>query len=85
MNEPMLAATLDGRVIVLDTKNARVVLMDARSERVWRSCRGLTEKEIATHLGEAALPVQSVLRDLAAAGLVTREHDRWTQADVAWV
>jgi hypothetical protein len=85
MNEPMLAATLDGRVIVLDTKNARVVLMDARSERVWRSCRGLTEKEIATHLGEAPLSVQSTLLDLVAAGLVIREHNRWTQADVAWV
>jgi len=85
MNEPMLAATLDGRVIVLDTKNARVVLMDALSERVWRSCRGLTEKEIATHLGEAPLSVQSSLQDLVAAGLVTREQDSWTQANVAWV
>jgi predicted Rossmann fold nucleotide-binding protein DprA/Smf involved in DNA uptake len=85
MNEPMLAATLDGRVIVLDTKNARVVLMDAQSERVWRSCRGLTEKEIATHLGEAPLSVQSTLLDLVVAGLVIREQDRWTQADVAWV
>jgi len=81
----MLAATLDDRVVVLDSKNARVMLMDARTEQVWRSCRGLTEEEIAVRLEEAPRSVLSTLRQLAEVGLVTRDHDKWTQADVAWV
>jgi predicted transcriptional regulator len=85
MNDTMLAAVLDGRVVVLDTKNAHVMLMDAQTERVWRSCRGLTEKEIAARLEETSPSVLSTLRELAEVGLVRREDDRWTQADVAWV
>jgi predicted transcriptional regulator len=85
MNDTMLAAVLDGRVVVLDTKNAHVMLMDAQTERVWRSCRGLTEKEIAARLEETSPSVLSTLRELTEVGLVRREDDRWTQADVAWV
>ena len=85
VNHTMLAAVLDDRVVVLDSKNARVMLMDARTEQVWRSCRGLTEEEIAARLEETSRSVLSTLRELAEVGLVRREDDRWRQADVAWV
>lgn len=85
MNHPMLAAMLDGQVVVLDTKRAHVLLMDARTEQVWRSCRGLTGEEIAAQLGHAPSSVKSTLRELVAVGLVTCDHDRWTQEDVEWV
>ena len=85
MNHTMLAAVLDGQVVVLDTKNAHVLLMDARTEQVWRSCRGLTGEEIAAQLGHAPSFVKSTLRGLVAVGLVTCDHNRWTQTDVAWI
>lgn len=85
MTEARLAAILDGQVVVLDTATARLMLMDPQTERVWRSCSGVTLKELATELGGDPSELASTLEGLAAAGLVTCLHDRWTGARVAWV
>ena len=85
MNHTKLAAMLDGRVVVLDAKNAHVLMMDARTEQVWRACRDLTNEEIAAQLGDSLSSVMSTLRKLAAVGLVACDHERWRQVDVEWV
>lgn len=81
----MLAGMLDGQVVVLDAPNARVVLLDPRSERIWRACTGRSAAEIAARVSEAPSDVMSALRELAEAGLVSSADDRWTQAPLTWI
>ena len=81
----MLAALLDGRVVVLDAQNARVILLDPRSERIWRACSGVVGEEIATTVGEASSDVMHALRELAETGLVSSKQGRWSQAHVTWI
>lgn len=85
MIEARLAAILDGQVVVLDTATARLMLMDPHTERVWRSCTGVTLEELATELRGSPSELALKLEGLAAAGLVTCHHARWTSARVAWV
>ena len=85
MNQTMMAAVLDDQVVLLDSKNAHVLLMDARTEQVWRACTGLTREEIAAELGYSFTDVASTLQELASAGLATCDCDRWTHVRVAWV
>jgi len=85
MTEPMLAAVLDGRVVMLDIRQARVLLLDPRTERIWRTCTGLTSEEIAGIVREAPADVTHTLDELAAAGLISLDRDRWNQAHVTWI
>ena len=85
MTQPLLAAVLDGQIVVLDTHQARVMVLDPRSERIWRACAGVLEDAIATSMGEPAPRVLSTLRDLAEAGLIYLERGRWRQAPVRWI
>ena len=43
----LLAAELDGRIVVLDAAHARVIVLDERLQRIWRACDGRTTEEIA--------------------------------------
>lgn len=85
MTPPMLAAVLDGRMVVLDARNAQVMLLDQRSERIWRACVGRSAGEVAAIVREGLPEVSAVLDDLAAAGLLAVTEGRWTQAAVQWV
>lgn len=85
MTRPLLAAVLDGRVVVLDAQHARVILLDPRTEQIWRACTGLMGEEIAANVREASSEVRHTLRELAEAGLVSSEQDRWRQARVTWI
>jgi AraC-like DNA-binding protein len=80
-----LAAVLDGRVVVLDMHQARVILLDPDTERIWRACTGRPISEIATGVGLSSPEVAGALRDLAAAGLVASDASGWTQVPVTWV
>ncbi len=82
---PLLAADLDGRIVVLDAARARVILLDARSERIWRACTGRAPDEIAQATGEDLAALSRALDDLAAAGLIAPSAGRWTQAPLRWV
>jgi hypothetical protein len=81
----MLAATLDGRVVVLDTRQARVVLFDPRMEGIWRACTGLFAGEIAGFVHEDFSTVDAALRELDEVGLVTSKDGRWSQAPITWI
>jgi hypothetical protein len=89
----MLAAVLDGRVVVLDSHHARVMLLDPPTERTWRACAGLTVEEIAARVGRTSSEVMRTLQDLNEAGLVSRDdagptarkEPRWHQAPVTWI
>jgi hypothetical protein len=81
----LLAAELDGRIVVLDATHARVILLDERSERIWRACRKRTIQEIALDTGEAASGLIRALEALTAAGLVVASAARWSQVPVTWV
>jgi hypothetical protein len=81
----LLAADLDGRIVVLDSGHARVILLDARSERTWRACAGRTAEEISGLVGETVLAVTHALQDLAGAGLISASAGRWSQVPVTWV
>lgn len=85
MTERFLAADLDGRLIVLDLRRARLVLFDRRSEDVWRAARGLTAAEIAALVRTPPPLVAATLTELAAADLVTTADGRWSQVPVTWV
>lgn len=81
----MLAAVLDDRIVVLDAQNARVILLDPRSERIWRACTGLMGEEVAASVRETSSDVMHTLRELAEAGLVSSVQGRWSQAHVTWI
>jgi len=81
----MLAAVLDGSVVVLDTQHARVMLLDPPTERIWRACTGLIAEDIATLVREATSTVLATLRELAEAGLISSENGRWNQAHMTWI
>lgn len=85
MKTLLLAAVLDGRVVVLDAHQARVILLDPENERIWRACSGRVTDEIAAGLGRSSTEVAGALRALAEAGLVTSEGSKWTQVPVTWV
>jgi len=80
-----LAADLDGRLIVLDLRQARVVLFDGRTGDVWRAAQGLTPAEIAALVRAPTPVVDTTLTELAAADLVTASGGRWHQVPVVWV
>jgi hypothetical protein len=82
---PLLAADLDGRIVVLDAGHARVILLDTRSERIWRACGGRTGKEISTAVGDTVANVIQTLQDLSGAGLISASGGRWSQVPVTWV
>jgi hypothetical protein len=81
----LLAAELDGQIVVLDAAHARIIVLDERSERIWRACSGRTAEEIALQTGEAAPRLIRPLEELAAAGLIVRTAGRWSQVPVTWV
>ncbi|HEY6103085.1 MAG TPA: hypothetical protein VI007_07660 [bacterium] len=85
MTPSLLAAVLDGRVVVLDTHQARVILLDPENERIWRACSGRVTDEIAAGLGRSSTEIAGALQNLAEAGLVTSEGPKWTQVPVTWV
>ena len=81
----LLAADLDGRVVVLDAARARVIMLDARLERIWRSCSGRTREELAAATGETVPNLTRALEGLAGAGLISASAGRWNQAVVTWI
>jgi DNA-binding transcriptional ArsR family regulator len=81
----LLAADLDGRIVVLDAAHVRLILLDARSQRIWRACSGRTRDEIAAAIGETVPALTPALEELAGAGLISASDGRWTQAPVTWV
>jgi CRP-like cAMP-binding protein len=85
MSSSLLAAVLDGRVVVLDAQRARVILLDPGTERIWRACTGSTIDEIASRVGQTSPGVMRALRDLDDVGLVTVDQSRWRQTTVAWI
>ena len=84
MTPSLLAAVIDGRVVVLDTRQARVILLDPESERVWRACSGRVADAIAAELNRSPAEVAGALQNLADAGLIMSEGSKWTQVPVTW-
>ncbi|MDQ7844515.1 MAG: hypothetical protein QN141_05555 [Armatimonadota bacterium] len=85
MTPRFLAADLDGRLIVLDLRRARVVLFDRRSADVWRAAEGLTAEEITALVRAPSPVVDAALTELATAELVTATDGRWSRVMVRWV
>lgn len=81
----LLAAELDRRIVVLDAAHARVIVLDERSQRIWRACSGRTTQEIARDTGEAVPGLIRPLEELAAAGLIVTSAGRWSQVPMEWV
>jgi len=81
----LLATDLDGRIVVLDAAQARVILLDARTERIWRACSGRTPEEIAAATGETAPDLTRALQELAGAALIAPAAGRWKRAAVTWI
>lgn len=62
-----------------------MLLLDARTQRIWQACGGLTEADIAAETGLSQTDVASALRTLAEAGLITSDGDTWTAMAATWV
>lgn len=81
----MLAAALDGWVVVLDPRLGRLLALDERMQRVWRLCQGLTTEEIVSRLGEPPERIAPALRALEEAGLASLHDGTWVTAHLRWV
>lgn len=85
MSAPLLAAELDGEVVLLDVAQARLIHLDPEVRRVWEACDGRTTAEVAAALGGPEERLAESLRGLAAAGVVGEEDGRWRRAALRWV
>lgn len=77
-----MAARFDGEVVVLDIARAALVLLDAQSAKVLEACEGRSFGELHAAVGGSRLQLVRALRDLQAAGLISREPTGWMRAPV---
>ncbi|MDQ7849598.1 MAG: hypothetical protein QN152_08065 [Armatimonadota bacterium] len=85
MSAPFLAAELDGEVVLLDVAQARLILLDPATRRVFETCEGRTTAEVTASLGGPQEHLAESLQSLAAAGLLREEDGRWRRAALRWV
>ncbi len=85
MSAPLLAAELDGEILLLDVEQARLIHLDPEARRVWEACEGRTTAEVTAALDGPEERLAESLRGLAAAGVVREEDGRWRRAALRWV
>ncbi|HEV8340202.1 MAG TPA: PqqD family peptide modification chaperone [bacterium] len=85
MSPSLLGTRLDGEVILLDLKSARLFHLDAWSLRVWEACDGRDATALAAALDTALDRVSETLLSLADAGVIHTEGPGWVQSTVGWV
>jgi hypothetical protein len=81
----LLGLELDGDVILLEVRRARLLHLDGWTSRVWRACNASTVEEVAATLAAMPERVRGTLEELEQAGVVHREDDRWRREGWKWV